>query len=808
MSCSSSYILFIFLFVLLLPYSALAQGNGIISVGSSITAADKKAKLWYSPSGDFAFGFTKVQDQFVLSIWHDKIPDKTIVWFLNDGTTVPADSKVQLTADRGLVLADSRGKELWRYKEFSGTASNAVFNDTGNFKIVGSDSSTLWDTFSNPTDTLLPTQTLAVNGKLYSRLSATNFTRGKFQLNFGNDGNLVLHTRDIITDNPYDAYYSSGTSDLSPINQGYQVQFNETGYVNILRRNGNISTLTNEGAIPSPAGYYHRAILNYDGYFVQYYHPKNFSTGTSGWTRVWQEPENICAFLEDFGGGVCGYNSVCVRDDSASVNCECPESYLLLDPNYKHGGCIPNFTQLCDHNGSAEDLYDIVELTDTDWPGRSNDYATLKPTSEGDCKRHCLNDCFCTAAFYHGENCWKKKLPMTNGRKDSSVIIGKAFLKIKKGDLSPELGPGKPVYYEKKNKGTLILVGGVLLGSSVFVNFVLIVVGCFGLLNIYKRKISNLQSANGIVETNVRLFTNNELVEATDGFKEELGRGSFGVVYKGLIHMSSTVIIAVKKIDRHRLFHDAAKEFKTEVNAIAQTHHKNLVRLIGFCEEEDHRLLVYEYMVNGTLATFIFGSAKPSWQQRNQIALGIARGLAYLHEECSTQVIHCDIKPQNILLDEFYNARISDFGLAKLLMLNQSKTNTGIRGTKGYVAPEWFRNTPITVKVDVYSFGVLLLEIICCRRNVEDTEFGDKAILTDWVWDCFTDGRLFDLVDNDREDVLSDQEKVERFVMVGIWCIQEEPSIRPTMRKVIQMLEGVVDIPYPPCPSPFSYSST
>jgi len=135
-------------------------------------------------------------------------------------------------------------------------------------------------------------------------------------------------------------------------------------------------------------------------------------------------------------------------------------------------------------------------------------------------------------------------------------------------------------------------------------------------------------------------------------------------------------------------------------------------------------------MYNGSLSSFLFGVIRPSWQQRMQIALGIARGIMYLHEECSTQIIHCDIKPQNILLDDSFTAKISDFGLAKLLMSHQTWTLTGIRGTKGYVAPEWFRNTPVTVKVDVYSFGVMLLEIICCRRCVE-IEMERAAILTE-----------------------------------------------------------------------------
>ncbi|XP_039052539.1 LOW QUALITY PROTEIN: G-type lectin S-receptor-like serine/threonine-protein kinase LECRK3 [Hibiscus syriacus] len=271
----------------------------------------------------------------------------------------------------------------------------------------------------------------------------------------------------------------------------------------------------------------------------------------------------------------------------------------------------------------------------------------------------------------------------------------------------------------------------------------------------------------------------------------------------GILRLVTGLQVAVKRLNT--LVHGhAEKEFKTEVNVIGQTHHKNLVRLLGFCDEGENRLLVYEYLSNGTLASFLFGGLRPSWIQRTQIAFGIARGLLYLHEECSTQIIHCDIKPQNILLDEYYNARISDFGLAKLLMLNQSQTNTYIRGTKGYVAPEWFRNLPISVKVDVYSFGVLLLELTCCRKSVDmESSSEERAILTDWAYDCYLEETLDLLVEND-VDAQHDLAKVERFVQVAIWCIQEDLSLRPTMREVTQMLEGVVQVPAPPCPCPYA----
>nr|GFA77956.1 G-type lectin S-receptor-like serine/threonine-protein kinase LECRK3 [Tanacetum cinerariifolium] len=235
---------------------------------------------------------------------------------------------------------------------------------------------------------------------------------------------------------------------------------------------------------------------------------------------------------------------------------------------------------------------------------------------------------------------------------------------------------------------------------------------------ICKKAPRNVYSSSNTVDTNVAHYTYQELIIATDGFKDELGKGSFGIVYKGILGSNT---VAVKKLDR--VFKDGEKEFKTEVNAIARTHHKNLVQLLGYCDDSEQRLLIYEYMSNGTLAGFLFGDIRPSWKQRTYIAVGIAKGLSYLHEECSTHVIHCDIKPQNILLDDYYNAKISDFGLAKILMMNQSRTSTGIRGTKGYVAPEWFRNIPVTVKVDVlYDIVYSLFPDLKAENRHEEQE--------------------------------------------------------------------------------------
>ena len=216
---------------------------------------------------------------------------------------------------------------------------------------------------------------------------------------------------------------------------------------------------------------------------------------------------------------------------------------------------------------------------------------------------------------------------------------------------------------------------------------------------------------------------------------------------------------------------DCNMEFKAEVSAIGSTNHRNLVQLLGYCNEGQHWLLVYDFMSNGYLASFLFGGSQPYWYQRIQIALETARGLFYLHEECSTQIIQCDIKPQNILLDDSFTTRISNFGLVKVLKIDQTCTTTGIRGTKGYVAPEWFRNMLVTIKVDVYSFGILLLELICCRKSFEaEAKDENQMILADWAYDCYKDKKLDLLVEND-EEAIDDMKRVEKYLMIAIWCI-------------------------------------
>ncbi|XP_073118366.1 G-type lectin S-receptor-like serine/threonine-protein kinase LECRK3 [Elaeis guineensis] len=781
----SHHLILFSLFLLTRTLPATAQTYANLTQGTTLTPLGPTTS-WPSPSGDFAFGFRPLDSNaslFLLAIWFNSTNPQTIVWFANGDNPVQAGSKLELTSDGQLSLTDQTGNEIWNPGVRS--APYAALLDTGNLILF---SSPIWQSFSLPTDTLLPGQVLTPGSNLFSRFMDSNFSTGRFALAAQTDGNLVLYPVALPARNFYQGYWDLGTTGSG---SNSTLVFNMSGDLYYVLSNGTQMNITSTRTY-SMEDFYRRATLDVDGVFTVYIYPKTES-GKARWGDKWSVvtniPTDICK------GGVCGFNSFCVLENQRP-DCRCPSSYSFMDSAMKFKGCKPDFeAQTCEIDES--DSFELETVYDVDWP--NGDYEHYMQVAEENCRSLCLSDCMCEVAVFRGGECWKKKLPLSNGLKVNDG--GKMFIKVPKDNSSFPRPPTTIIAMERKNRSTLIPVESLLLGGSGFLNLILIT-AIFAIVYCYhkNRSMKKLDQDTTMLGLNLRIFSYKELEEATKGFSEEVGSGSFGAVYKGLLPGSeSATSIAVKKL--HRLHEDSEKEFTNEVRSIGQTHHRNLVRLFGFCNEGTHRILVYEYMCNGSLPSFLFGSERPSWNKRVQVAMGIAKGLAYLHDECATQIIHCDIKPQNILLDENLIARISDFGLAKLLRTDQSRTSTGIRGTRGYVSPEWFRNTVITAKVDVYSFGVMLLEIICCRKNLE-AEAGDedRAVLTFWAYDCYREGSLDLLVGND-EEAMADMRMLETFVKVAIWCIQEEPSLRPSMKKVNQMLEGAVVVSIPPDPS-------
>ncbi|XP_020586487.1 putative serine/threonine-protein kinase [Phalaenopsis equestris] len=297
------------------------------------------------------------------------------------------------------------------------------------------------------------------------------------------------------------------------------------------------------------------------------------------------------------------------------------------------------------------------------------------------------------------------------------------------------------------------------------------------------------------VAGNVKLFSYEELRLATGDFSpgNKVGKGGFGSVYKG--KLSNGTNVAVKVLSREST--QGAKEFLSEIAAISDIVHENLVKLHGVCMEGDYRLLVYNYLENNSLAQTLLGANRSniqfSWKTRCKICIGVARGLAFLHEEVVPHIVHRDIKASNILLDKDLTPKISDFGLAKLLPPNATHVSTRVAGTAGYLAPEYAIRGQVTRKSDVYSFGVLLLEIVSGRSNTNTRlPFGDHFLL-DRVWTLYEKGELESIIDA----ILSDDLDIKQaclFLKVGLLCTQDTSKLRPTMSTVVKMLIGEVDI--------------
>ncbi|XP_054793696.1 probable LRR receptor-like serine/threonine-protein kinase At5g45780 [Prosopis cineraria] len=292
----------------------------------------------------------------------------------------------------------------------------------------------------------------------------------------------------------------------------------------------------------------------------------------------------------------------------------------------------------------------------------------------------------------------------------------------------------------------------------------------------------------------LRRFSFRELQSATSNFspKNILGQGGFGVVYKGCLPNKMTV--AVKRLKDPN--YTGEVQFQTEVEMIGLAVHRNLLRLYGFCMTSDERLLVYPYMPNGSVADRLRDTCreKPSldWNRRMRIALGAARGLLYLHEQCSPKIIHRDVKAANILLDESFEAVVGDFGLAKLLDQRDSHVTTAVRGTVGHIAPEYLSTGQSSEKTDVFGFGILLLELITGQKAL-DAGNGQiqKGMILDWVKTLFEEKQLEVLVDRNLRGRF-DPIELEKAVKLSLQCTQSHPSLRPKMSAVLRILEGLV----------------
>ncbi|XP_024985126.1 L-type lectin-domain containing receptor kinase VIII.1 isoform X2 [Cynara cardunculus var. scolymus] len=307
-------------------------------------------------------------------------------------------------------------------------------------------------------------------------------------------------------------------------------------------------------------------------------------------------------------------------------------------------------------------------------------------------------------------------------------------------------------------------------------------------------------------------FSYKELRLATNCFDPTrvIGNGAFGTVYKGILSDSGDVV-AVKRCSHSD---DQGKaEFLSELSIIGTLRHRNLLRLQGWCHEKGEIMLVYDLMPNGSLDKALFESRFTlPWAHRRKILMGVASALAYLHQECENQVIHRDVKASNIMLDEAFNAKLGDFGLAREIEQNKSPDPTVAAGTMGYLAPEYLLTGRASEKTDVYSFGAVVLEVASGRRPIEKEATGvgingQKSSLVDWAWGLHREGRLLDVADPRLCGEFEDAE-MRKVLLVGLVCSHPDPAVRPTMRNVVQMLVGEAVVPVVPRVKPSLSFST
>ncbi|XP_022868943.1 rust resistance kinase Lr10-like, partial [Olea europaea var. sylvestris] len=309
-----------------------------------------------------------------------------------------------------------------------------------------------------------------------------------------------------------------------------------------------------------------------------------------------------------------------------------------------------------------------------------------------------------------------------------------------------------------------------------------------------------LRSQNNLMPIN---YSYSEIKKMTKGFQEKLGEGGYGLAYKGKLRSGRDV--AVKILGKNK---SNGQDFINEVTTTGRIHHINIVRLVGYCADMSKCALVFDFMPNGSLEKYLSCQQgvthSLTWEKKHAITLGVARGIEYLHRGCDMRILHFDIKPHNILLDDNFTPKISDFGLARSYPTGNSiVTITAARGTIVYVAPELINRGigAVSYKADVYSFGMLLIEMLGLKRElIQNTELSSQYF-PDWIYDRFNKGK--DLEIGDAEEFSYEERKITRkMTIVALWCIQMNPVDRPSMSKVMEMLESEVEtlqIPPQPC---------
>ncbi|KAK3125321.1 hypothetical protein QOZ80_7BG0603330 [Eleusine coracana subsp. coracana] len=788
--------------LLLLPLLLSLSSSSVASASDTITpnSSLSHGQTLVSAGGVFELGFFSpaTPSATFLGIWYKGISPTTVVWVANrdapiNGTAAILSIIDSTTNGGGLVLADrSSGHVFWNVTGAGATSAQLL--DSGNLVLLGAGDVITWQSFDHPSDTLLPGMKLGwdlstgLDRRLATWRGPTDPSRGDYtfgmELRGVPEGFIWRHAAPVYRNGPWNGLQFSGEPEMRPNNTDFRFEFvaNATDVYYTFLLDADADDVTS------------RFVLN--GSSIQRY--VWAPGGGGGWTLYWSLPRDQCDQYAQ-----CGAYGVCDAGGGSAV-CACvvgfspaaPRDWALRDGS---GGCVRRTRLACAGDGFGP-------LRGVKLPDTTN--ATVDAgISVEQCRTRCLANCSCVA--YAASN--------IKGGDSGCIIWSSALIDIRRfsnggQDLYVRLAasdlPSDGDSTRKKNivvavvvslSGLLLFgIGGIFVWTKFFRNranpgtFQTQRFNSFDssvpLTPVQERNMEDESTQSK--DLNVMLFDISTIVLSTNNFatSAKLGEGGFGTVYKGELEGGQTV--AVKRLSKYST--QGLDEFKNEVMLIAKLQHVNLVRLLGCCVHGEERILVYEYMENKSLDNFIFDNTRSSqlnWSKRFDIILGIARGLLYLHQDSRYKVIHRDLKAGNILLDKDMNPKISDFGVARIFGDDTNSHTRKVVGTYGYMSPEYAMDGVFSVKSDVFSFGVLVLEIVSGRKNRGMYSSGEQTSLLSHAWKLWRDGNALSLLD---EAVAGAGEfsgsEVLRCVQVGLLCVQERPEDRPHMAAVFLAL--------------------
>ncbi|EXB89240.1 Putative receptor protein kinase ZmPK1 [Morus notabilis] len=690
-------------------------------------------------------------------------------------------SKLTLREAGDLLLTDPGRTTVWTAGTFSLKPVQLHLNDSGNAVLLAVDGVVLWQSFDSPTDTILTNQPFTRNVKLVSSRSQSNFSSGFYKLFF--DGYDVL--RLIFESNALSSLYWPPQWAM-PWDVG-RVAYNQSTFA-WLDPSGYFDSSDNFNFTSEDYGsrlIQRRLKLDYDGNILLY---SRKSLGDR-WVVSWQTFHNPCKIH-----GICGTNSLCTYDHNIGRKCSCLPGHKMKNRGDWSYGCEPDFNLSCDKSESA-----FLKLSHSEFYGY--DLLSSPNYTFKDCQNLCLKRCECKGFEYsfsydEGYYCYTKTL-LANGYQVPSYS-GDTYMRLPKNhqlsreefklNCSDQVVKHEEIKSHENQSVRFILWFAIGIGGLEILS--ILVVWCL-LIRTQKDAVTDARS-HILATTRFIRFSFAELKKATRGFAQEIGRGSEGIVYKGIL--SDSRVAAVKRLNKASCQGEA--EFLAELSTIGRLNHMNLIEMWGYCAEGNHRLLVYEYLEYGSLKENLSRNVL-DWKKRFEIAVGTAKGLAYLHEECLEWILHCDVKPQNILLTSNYQPKVADFGLSKLLKRGElnKPSFSRIRGTRGYMAPEWVTNQSITSKVDVYSYGVVLLEILTGKSPTDSNSSEEKEHrgVVKWVKEMVIDGSsetaswVEKIMDPSMEGDY-DVEKMENLLRAALECVREDKDERPSMSQVVKAL--------------------